>query len=153
MLLLWRASMRGKYDQVNDFLKVVAETLGEASGDTFTVVDCGCGKAYLTLALYFYLTEVKGFADVKVIGVDRRADVIAAAKKMAAGEVTDGFTPAPRPAAGPEYIDGHIVYDCREPHPEDRFGGRGKPPAPQPDTLLYQGMTFFYDRNKRDGNT
>ena len=88
-----RASMRGKYDQVNDFLKVVAETLGEASGDTFTVVDCGCGKAYLTLALYFYLTEVKGFADVKVIGVDRRADVIAAAKKMAAQlDVADRVT-------------------------------------------------------------
>ena len=88
-----RASMRGKYDQVNEFLKVVAETLGEASGDTFTVVDCGCGKAYLTLALYFYLTEVKGFADVKVIGVDRRADVIAAAKKMAAQlDVADRVT-------------------------------------------------------------
>ena len=88
-----RASMRGKYDQVNDFLKVVAETLGEASGDTFTVVDCGCGKAYLTLALYFYLTEVKGFADVKVVGVDRRADVIAAAKRMAAQlDVADRVT-------------------------------------------------------------
>lgn len=88
-----RASMRGEYDQVNDFLKVVAETLGEASGDTFTVVDCGCGKAYLTLALYFYLTEVKGFVDVKVIGVDRRADVIAAAKKMAAQlDVADRVT-------------------------------------------------------------
>jgi len=88
-----RASMRGKYDQVNDFLKVVAETLGEASGDTFTVVDCGCGKAYLTLALYFYLTEVKGFADVKVVGVGRRADVIAAAKRMAAQlDVADRVT-------------------------------------------------------------
>ncbi len=88
-----RASMRGKYDQVNDFLKVVAETLGEASGDTFTVVDCGCGKAYLTLALYFYLTEVKGFADVKVVGIDRRADVIAAAKRMAAQlDVADRVT-------------------------------------------------------------
>jgi len=88
-----RASMRGKYDQVNDFLKVVAETLGEASGDTFTVVDCGCGKAYLTLALYFYLTEVKGFGDVKVVGVDRRADVIAAAKRMAAQlDVADRVT-------------------------------------------------------------
>ena len=78
-----RASMRGKYDQVNDFLKVVAETLGEASGDTFTVVDCGCGKAYLTLALYFYLVQTLKFPNVRVIGVDRRADVIAAAQKMA----------------------------------------------------------------------
>lgn len=73
-----------------------------------------------------------------------------AAKKMAAGEVTEGYLPAPRPMTEPEYIDGHIVYDCREPHPEDRFGGRGKPPAPQPDVLLYQGMAFFYDRSKKE---
>ena len=101
-----RASMRGKYDQVNEFLKVVGETLGKSSNcrivessnemervddstirrfdDCFTVVDCGCGKAYLTISLYFYLTEVLKFPNVKVIGIDRRNDVIAAAKKMAA---------------------------------------------------------------------
>ena len=86
-----RASMRGKYDQVNEFLKVVGATLGEGSPRTppadahpFTVVDCGCGKAYLTISLYFYLTEVLKVPNVKVIGVDRRSDVIAAARKMAA---------------------------------------------------------------------
>ena len=112
-----RASMRGKYDQVNEFLKVVGTTLGEnvrndecsnvrmfdCSNDRngragehfehsniqtfdhcFTVVDCGCGKAYLTISLYFYLTEVLKIPNVKVIGIDRRNDVIAAAKKMAA---------------------------------------------------------------------
>lgn len=81
-----RASMRGKYDQVNEFLKVVRETVGEnagGDGQPFVVVDCGCGKAYLTLSLYFYLTEVLKFPDVRVVGVDRRGDVIAAAKKMA----------------------------------------------------------------------
>ena len=101
-----RASMRGKYDQVNEFLKVVGETVkspgnaGSLSGDLsisesgesgetaevkpFVVVDCGCGKAYLTISLYFYLTEVLGMPNVKVIGIDRRNDVIEAAKKMAA---------------------------------------------------------------------
>ena len=81
-----RASMRGKYDQVNEFLKVVGETVAPAAqsrSQRFTVVDCGCGKAYLTLALYFYMTEVMGYQDVKVVGVDRRADVVAAARKMA----------------------------------------------------------------------
>ena len=83
-----RASMRGKYDQVNEFLKVVKETVGSEDGrrkteDVFTVVDCGCGKAYLTISLYFYLTEVLKIQNVKVIGIDRRNDVIAAAKKMA----------------------------------------------------------------------
>ena len=81
-----RASMRGKYDQVNEFLKVVADVLKDGKADAgqpFTVVDCDCGKAYLTLALYFYLTRAAGLADVTVVGIDRRPDVIAAAKKMA----------------------------------------------------------------------
>ena len=79
-----RASMRGKYDQVNEFLKVVEDVLKEEKPDgTFTVVDCGCGKAYLTLALYFFLTRTLGFAAVKVVGVDRRQDVVDAAAKMA----------------------------------------------------------------------
>ena len=78
-----RASMRGKYDQVNEFLKVVKETV-QPTDEPFTVVDCECGKAYLTISLYFYLTEVLKFSNVKVIGIDRRRDVVAAAKKMAA---------------------------------------------------------------------
>ena len=89
-----RASMRGKYDQVNEFLKVVEDVLksderrvtseeGRGKSEEFTVVDCGCGKAYLTLALYFFLTQTLKFPKVRVIGVDRREDVIAAATKMA----------------------------------------------------------------------
>ena len=46
------------------------------------MVDCGCGKAYLTLALYFFLTQVLKFPAVRVIGVNRREDVVAAARKM-----------------------------------------------------------------------
>lgn len=78
-----RASMRGKYDQVNEFLKVVDETVEVGAKGPFTVVDCGCGKAYLTFALYFYLTQVKQIPQVTVYGVDRRADVIASANKTA----------------------------------------------------------------------
>ena len=79
-----RASMRGKYDQVNEFLKVVEDVLkAEKPEGTFTVVDCGCGKAYLTLALHFFLTRTLGMASVKVVGVDRRQDVVDAATKMA----------------------------------------------------------------------
>ena len=81
-----RASMRGKYDQVNEFLKVVAETVGPAGKDAarpFTAVDFGCGKAYLTVALYFYLVHVLGYSEAKVVGVNRRADVIESARKMA----------------------------------------------------------------------
>lgn len=77
-----RASMRGKYDQVNEFLRIVGDTVAEDAQKPFTVVDCGCGKAYLTISLWFYLTYVKGFRDVRVVGIDRRNDVISAAGKM-----------------------------------------------------------------------
>ena len=81
-----RASMRGKYDQVNEFLKIAGDVLSGEKGRSapFTVVDCGCGKSYLTLALYFYLTQGLGFKDVRVVGIDRRADVIASSRKIAA---------------------------------------------------------------------
>ena len=78
-----RASMRGKYDQVNEFLKVVEDVLKDREDRKLHVVDCGCGKAYLTLALYFYLTQTLGYLDVRVVGVDRRTDVVSAATEMA----------------------------------------------------------------------
>ena len=78
-----RASMRGKYDQVNEFLRIVGETVVAEPDKTFTIVDCGCGKAYLTVALWFYLTLARGFKAVRVVGIDRRSDVIAAARGMA----------------------------------------------------------------------
>ena len=86
-----RASQRGKYDQVNEFLRVIDDVLGDAKPEgRFTVVDCGCGKAYLTLALCMYLAEARGFSDVRVIGVDRREDVVAAAAKTAEALGLDG---------------------------------------------------------------
>ena len=90
-----RASMRGKYDQVNEFLKIAGDVLAGERGRTepFTVVDCGCGKSYLTLALYFYLTQTMEFRDVRVLGIDRRADVVEASRKIAAAlDVADRVT-------------------------------------------------------------
>jgi len=78
-----RASMRGKYDQVNEFLKVVGDVLKEREDKTLKIVDCGCGKSYLTFALHAWLVGACGYTDVKVVGIDRRADVIAASRKTA----------------------------------------------------------------------
>ena len=81
-----RASMRGKYDQVNEFLRAVDELTGDLTADggrAFTVVDCGCGKAYLTAALCLYLSQVRGLPSVRVVGIDRRADVVESARKIA----------------------------------------------------------------------
>ena len=90
-----RASMRGKYDQVNEFLKIAGDVLANEKGreEPFTVVDCGCGKSYLTLALYFYLSQTLGFRDVRIVGIDRRADVVEASRKIAAAlDVADRVT-------------------------------------------------------------
>jgi len=78
-----RASMRGKYDQVNEFLKVIDAAIADKPEKTLNIVDCGCGRAYLTLAVYFYLTAVRGF-EVRVCGIDRKTDVIATARRLAA---------------------------------------------------------------------
>ena len=77
-----KPSMRGKYDQVNEFLKMIDTVLAEKPEKTLNIVDCGCGRAYLTLAVYFYLSQARGF-DVRVCGIDRKADVIATARKLA----------------------------------------------------------------------
>lgn len=87
-----KASMRGKYDQVNEFLKVIDSVIVDKPEKTLGIVDCGCGRAYLTLAVYFYLTLVRGF-DVQVCGIDRRSDVIATARRLASDlDVADRVT-------------------------------------------------------------
>lgn len=88
-----KASMRGKYDQVNEFLKVVKEALSswKAQDDKpFVLVDCGCGKAYLTIAAYLFLTRYLGIKNVRVIGIDRRDDVVSSARKIAKNLDIDG---------------------------------------------------------------
>ena len=88
-----KASMRGTYDQVNEFLKVVKEALSswKAQDDKpFVLVDCGCGKAYLTIAAYLFLTRSLGIKNVRVIGIDRRDDVVSSARKIAKNLDIDG---------------------------------------------------------------
>jgi len=88
-----KPSMRGKYDQVNELLKVLDTLLFSSSeGDdkepiagekrAINIVDCGCGRAYLTLAAYHYLTMMHGVT-VRVCGVDRNPAIIATATQLA----------------------------------------------------------------------
>ncbi len=80
-----RASMRGKTDQINAFLRELDALLDEEKPDPsrrFCIVDCGCGRAYLTLAASLYLQQVRGL-DICVRGVDRNAGIIAKTSAMA----------------------------------------------------------------------
>lgn len=61
-----------KYRQVDEFLRIVANVIGDLNEDPLTVVDLGCGNAYLTFAVHRYLKSQS--RHVKVIGVDNRQD-------------------------------------------------------------------------------
>lgn len=66
-----------KFRQINRFLEFVEDILPKLSRDReVTILDFGCGKSYLTFAMYYYLHEMKGY-DVRIIGLDLKEDVIA----------------------------------------------------------------------------
>lgn len=79
-----RAERQRKFRQINEFLKLVGETVEQAGGiaafthaDTpLTIVDCGCGNAYLTFATYHYFQEVLG-VPTELTGIDVNEELLA----------------------------------------------------------------------------
>ncbi len=66
-----------KFRQINRFLEFIEDILPELDRDReLTIVDFGCGKSYLTFAMYYYLHERKGY-DIRIIGLDLKREVIA----------------------------------------------------------------------------
>lgn len=72
-----RPSMQGKFRQINEFLRVVEQTVPQPTpgSQPLHLVDCGCGKAYLTFAAYHFLSDVCG-RPVHVVGLDVNEEVI-----------------------------------------------------------------------------
>ncbi len=66
----------GKFRQINRFLEI-ADNCFDDLPDTGTlrIIDFGCGKSYLTFALYYYLNKLQN-RDVEIIGLDLKEDVI-----------------------------------------------------------------------------
>ena len=68
-----------KYDkfwQINRFLEYIRDILPYLPEDReIRVLDFGCGKSYLTFAIYYYLHELLG-KDISVTGLDLKTDVI-----------------------------------------------------------------------------
>lgn len=65
-----------KFRQINRFVEMIADVIPHLPKDrTLNILDFGCGKSYLTFALYHYLKETQGL-DIRVIGLDLKEDVI-----------------------------------------------------------------------------
>jgi SAM-dependent methyltransferase len=70
------AAKRDKFKQINRFLEMVDDAAGSLpQSGSLRVIDFGCGKAYLSFALYYYLTAVKQ-KEVQLIGLDLKQDAI-----------------------------------------------------------------------------
>lgn len=70
------ATKQDKFRQINRFLEMVQDVLPQLdSSRLLRVVDFGCGKAYLTFALYHFLKVTKGY-QVHMVGLDLKSDVI-----------------------------------------------------------------------------
>lgn len=65
-----------KFKQLNRFLEFIEDVLPRLPKDReVQIIDFGCGKSYLTFAMYYYLKELKGY-DICVPGLDLKTDVI-----------------------------------------------------------------------------
>jgi len=65
-----------KFKQINRFLEFIEDVEKYLPKDREAVIiDFGCGKSYLTFAMYYYLHELKKH-DVRMIGLDLKEDVI-----------------------------------------------------------------------------
>lgn len=73
-----------KYNQIDHFIELISDMLKEMADrhESLTILDCGCGKSYLTFVLNYYIKEVLK-KQCYFIGLDYSETVIEASKRMA----------------------------------------------------------------------
>lgn len=80
-----------KFRQINRFLEFIEDILPSLPKDrTVQIVDFGCGKSYLTFAMYYYLKILKQY-DVNVCGLDLKEDVIRHCNRLSEKYGYDGL--------------------------------------------------------------
>lgn len=76
-----------KFKQINRYLEFIEDIIPSLEAvlkqkNELTIIDFGCGKSYLTFAMYYYLHEVKGY-NIHVIGLDLKDEVIKRCNELA----------------------------------------------------------------------
>lgn len=72
-----------KFRQINRFLEFIEDILPQLDKKReVTILDFGCGKSYLTFAMYYYLHELKKY-DIRIIGLDLKKAVIRRCNELA----------------------------------------------------------------------
>lgn len=71
-----------KFKQINRFLEFIEDILPTLKKkEKITILDFGCGKSYLTFAMYYYLKVLQKM-DIHIIGLDLKEDVIATCNSL-----------------------------------------------------------------------
>lgn len=73
-----KADKQHKFKQINEFLKIISQSLPEAlqhNDKNLSIIDFGCGSGYLTLAVYYYFTEILK-KHIQLTGVDLKKEVL-----------------------------------------------------------------------------
>lgn len=80
-----------KFRQINRYLEFIEDILDKLPTDRcIRIIDFGCGKSYLTFAMYYYLRKLQG-RDIQVTGLDLKADVIRHCSELARKLRYDGL--------------------------------------------------------------
>lgn len=89
-----------KFRQINRYLEFVDDVMDSLPKDReLTIIDFGCGKSYLTFALYYYLV-CKNNMRVRIIGLDLKTDVIKECNRLKKKYGYDGL----------EFLEGDIEH-------------------------------------------
>lgn len=72
-----KANKYKKFRQINRYVEIIDDIIREDRllKDEINVVDFGCGKSYLTFALYYYLRKIKNYK-IHITGIDLKEDVV-----------------------------------------------------------------------------
>lgn len=70
-----------KFRQINKFLEMLSD-VEEQIPNNSVIVDMGCGKSYLTFAMYHYFNIIKN-KNIEIMGYDLKKDVVDYCNKLA----------------------------------------------------------------------